>query len=90
MRGRGDSIRNGIKERRDRGAAFLACFVSVQLLEDLKAPACFVCFEEPDIVKNRDPIACPRCQKPFCRQCIAKWLSGNDTCPTCKTSIEEL
>jgi hypothetical protein len=44
---------------------------------------CNICYETV-----QDAVLCPKCSKPFCRECIVSWLnSRHNTCPFCRTIV---
>ena len=47
---------------------------------------CAICMEELDNVKN---FAKTNCGHSFCLSCLVKALKNNNTCPMCRTNIEE-
>ena len=50
------------------------------------ADECAICMEELDSVKN---FAKTNCGHSFCLSCLVKSLKNNNTCPMCRTNIEE-
>ena len=50
------------------------------------AEECAICMEELDSVKN---FAKTNCGHSFCLSCLVKSLKNNNTCPMCRTNIEE-
>ena len=50
------------------------------------ADECAICMEELDNVKN---FAKTNCGHSFCLSCLVKALKNNNTCPMCRTNIEE-
>ena len=50
------------------------------------ADECAICMEELDSVKN---FAKTSCGHSFCLSCLVKSLKNNNTCPMCRTNIEE-
>ena len=51
-----------------------------------RADECAICMEELDNVKN---FAKTNCGHSFCLSCLVKALKNNNTCPMCRTNIEE-
>jgi hypothetical protein len=53
-----------------------------QRFNDMLNNTCQICM---DYISN--PILEPKCQNIFCGNCILKWLQKNNSCPSCRTTI---
>ena len=53
-----------------------------QRFNDMMNNICQICM---DYISN--PIMEPNCQNIFCGNCILKWLQKNNSCPSCRTTI---
>jgi SNF2 family DNA or RNA helicase len=49
---------------------------------ELSKDSCAICLETP--TNNCIP---PCCAKPFCGECILRWMSSNSSCPNCRAEL---
>ena len=61
----------------------------MKLLEDnydkMICGVCSICFE-----KIKNPMMETNCQNLFCCECLLKWVNINNTCPLCRTAINDI
>ena len=53
-----------------------------QKFNDMLNSTCQICM---DYISN--PVLEPKCQNIFCGNCLLKWLQKNNSCPSCRTTI---
>ena len=75
-----------------KGASVGPCWESLSGSDDKKElkkenqGECAICMDELDSSKN---FAKTNCQHSFCLTCLVKALKNNNTCPMCRTNIED-
>ena len=52
--------------------------------ENILSAQCNICFDTLE-----KPIMEPKCQNVFCGSCLLTWLSKKDSCPMCRSKIDE-
>ena len=58
-----------------------------QELVDKDKTTCCVCFDGLEL-GDESALSCPGCQQCYDKQCIHKWLSDNNTCPSCRYKLK--
>lgn len=96
------SIRSPVFGRSPTGGTFnkpnsntdMASLVLIEvesLPETLDADVCPICQSEfRELICNKQRLVRVACCHVFCYECIARWLSGHQTCPVCITKLGKI